>query len=356
MRKFLSILLLAMALLLFATWQYRLLTLLIALLLNKKSFKPKTFKYLACGLALGIFIAIPNYTKHGNTVLVYLDKDGNEIKPPLLPYVANVMFPEEEIMNIGMKVTAMVPPTVMRNVMHINSRLVEDARKDILSQRIIGYYLPYNALSLHGSNPGSFTIAQTINQIIDTGYDAIYLTNRSIGKRKENLPVVFFCHGYLGGWELYQGLFSKLDECLVVSIGTKDLSGIFGTKDIKRIFTKYIPYLKKEGYDVDDTNLHLIGLSNGGSAADIALGNFSDKFKSITYMSTGCNVTKHTKTKVLMIGGGKDVSSSGLPGAKRKLDAAGTKTAILFEPDENHFILVNQSGKVFDFLNKEMGI
>ena len=160
--------------------------------------------------------------------------------------------------------------------------------------------------------------------------------------------------GYLGSWELYQGMFGDLDDCFVVSIGTRDLSGIFSYQDINKIFTEYLPLLEAEGYRVDMSRLHLIGLSNGGSASDVALRSFSDRFQSIVYISTLCNVVKRSHAKVLLIGGGKNASSSNLPSASRQLQRCGTKTALLFDDDENHYIFVHQKKRIIDFLRQEM--
>lgn len=55
-----------------------------------------------------------------------------------------------------------------------------------------------------------------------------------------------------------------------------------------------------------------------------------------------------------MIGGGKDVSSSNLLGASRKLQRRGTKTAILFDNEENHYIMVHQKERIIEFLSKEL--
>ena len=104
-----------------------------------------------------------------------------------------------------------------------------------------------------------------------------YITKPQHYTSSKKYPVVLFAHGYLGSWELYQGLFSSLKNCFVVSIATRNLSGIFSHEDINRIFKFYLPMLKKEGYSIDESRLHLIGLSNGGSASKIALRNFDNK-------------------------------------------------------------------------------
>lgn len=356
MKKVISFILLLLAIVVFATWQYRLLCLLFFVLINKQWVKSKIripFKFIAWGLVLCIFIAIPNYFQRGRTQLIYLDKEGGQMRTPAHIYLLNALVPEEELMNFGMKATALFPPESFCPVFkYLGSRFIREAQKDFWSGRALSFYAPYNRLSLQGSNPGTFAIAQAMNEYIGTDFDAIYVTKPKGYDSDKTYPVVFFAHGYLGSWELYQGLFSELSDCIVVSIGTRDLIGIFNYNDINRVFTKYIPYLESKGYKIGD--LHLMGLSNGGSASNVALRDFVNKFKTITYISTSCDVIKHSNAKVILIGGGKDASSSGLPSAERGLRKCGTKTAILFDKDETHYILVHQQRRIFEFLNKEM--
>lgn len=165
---------------------------------------------------------------------------------------------------------------------------------------------------------------------------------------------MFFAHGYLGSWEFYQGFLSSLKDCFIVSMATRDLSGIFSYEDINKIFKHYLPLLKEEGYNIDESHLHLIGLSNGGTASNVALRSFDNRFQTITYISTSCDVIKRSHAKVLLIGGGKDASSSNLPGASKRLQRRGTKTVILFDDEENHYIMVHQKERIIEFLNKEL--
>ncbi len=358
MRKSLTTVLIFFAFAVFATWQYRLLCLLLVVLLNRKwmhSRWPKAYLWTICGLVFAIFTAIPNYFQRGRTQLVYLDKDGKRISTPLPVYLINAILPEEELMNAGMKASAILPPTSLSPVFrNLGSRFIRDAQNDFWNGMALTFYSPYNVLSLQGSNSGSFAIAQAMNETIGTNYDGIYITKPKYYDSAKTYPVIFFAHGYLGSWELYQGLLSRLEDCLVVSIGTRDLSGIFNNSDINKIFTKYLPYLEDEGFHVEKDNLHLIGLSNGGTAADVGMSNFSNKFKTITYISTSCNVVKKSMAKVLLIGGGKDASSSGLPSVARRLRNCGTKVALLFDDNDNHYMMVHQTERIFEFLNKEI--
>ena len=361
MKKMVSFLLLLLAVIVFATWQYRLLCLLLFVRLNRQWMIQKygrhCYRITVLLLIVCIFIAIPNYFQRGRTQLVYLDSDGERISTPLPVYLANSVLPEEELMNAGMKATAILPPASLSPVFkNLGSRFVRDAQRDFWSGMAWTFYAPYNRLSLQGSNPGSFAYAQAMNEIAGTNFDGVYITKPRHDDKTVKYPVVFFAHGYLGSWELYQGLFSRLNDCFVVSIGTRDLSGIFSYQDINKVFTKYLPMLKDEGYNIEESRLHLIGLSNGGTASNVALRSFSDKFQTITFISTSCDVIKRSKAKVILFGGGKDASAVGLPSAARHLQRCGTMTALMFDENENHYMMVHQADEMLDFLNKEMGL
>jgi pimeloyl-ACP methyl ester carboxylesterase len=356
MRKLRFNLLLVLAVFVFATWQYRLLMVLLWVVLNKRSIKASTlmqryrhsYEVVVGALLLAIFVAIPNYTRHGRSVVIYMDKQGKAIATPLAVYAINAILPEEEIFNFGFRATPLLQ-------LGTSNRFVHAAAADALSLRGLTFYRPYNRLSRIGSNPGSYAITQTMNQVLGTDYEAISVT-RTAGSSKEKLPVVFFCHGYLGSWELYQGILSHLKGCIVVSIGTHDLNGNFNQSDINKIFTKYLPLLREQGYPIDEEQLHIMGLSNGGTAGNIALGYYSNRFRTITFISTSCAVRQSSHTKVILIGGGRDSSSNGLPGAYSALQRGGTRCAMLYDKEENHFIIVHKAKEVCEFLNQEMGL
>ena len=54
------------------------------------------------------------------------------------------------------------------------------------------------------------------------------------------------------------------------------------------------------------------------------------------------------------IGGGKDHSSGSLRGAYRTLKNNGGKTDLFWDDEETHFILVNQTDEIIDFVNKNL--
>jgi poly(3-hydroxybutyrate) depolymerase len=134
------------------------------------------------------------------------------------------------------------------------------------------------------------------------------------------------------------------------------MSGIFSYQDINKVFTKYLPLLQAEGYGVDESRLHLVGLSNGGSASNVALQSFSSRFQTISFISTSCNVIKSSQAKVILFGGGRDASAAGLPSVARQLQRCGTRTALMFDEHDNHYMMVHQSKEMLAFLNHEMGL
>ncbi len=170
-KKILSGLLIFLAIFLFATWQYRLLSVLLLVMVNKKWLKSRrwmnhwkySYRALVCALLLGIFIAIPNYFQRGRTQLIYLDKQGERTCTPLHLYLVNAIFPEEEIVNFGIKASAILPADMLSPVFqNLGSRYIKELQDDIWAGKFFAYYKPYNNLSLNFSNPGSFTFGQAI--------------------------------------------------------------------------------------------------------------------------------------------------------------------------------------------------
>ena len=245
MKKVLSFLLVLCAFIVFATWQYRLLCVLLLVLLNSKWVAARIglryYRLMAALLTFWIYCAIPNYNQRGRTLLIYLNDEGEHINTPMPVYLVNAFLPEEELMNAGMKATALLPPASLSPVFkNLGSRFIREAQYDFWHGMALTFYAPYNVLSFQGSNPGSFAIAQTMNETMGTNYDGIYITRPKHYDNEKSYPVVFFAHGYLGSWEMYQGLLSQLEDCIIVSIGTRDLSGIFRYEDVNKIFSKYL--------------------------------------------------------------------------------------------------------------------
>lgn len=138
MKKFLTCVLLFLAVVIFASWQYRLVCLLLIVLLNKRWIKSlplmqvkHAYGILIAVLLVGIYICIPNYFQRGRTQLVYLNQKGERVATPLHLYALNVIFPEKEIMNFCMKGTAILPPENISPLKKaIGSGLIYEAKRD----------------------------------------------------------------------------------------------------------------------------------------------------------------------------------------------------------------------------------
>ena len=336
---------------------YKLIFALLIVMVWKKELKvrlPWQHSYAAImGLfAIGIFVAMPSYfNASGSRIqLIYQDQKGEAVRPPMSHYLINVFLPEEEIMNLGVWGARIG----MRCMPYVGGSILKQFQTDDGDGKIGNFYRPYRKLNWSGAFMMSGTTSQVCNMIGMKRTQSVYLIKPRHYDADKKYPVVFFCHGGLGNWKLYQGLWKDLDDCIVLSVGTRDWSGIFGYNDIKTLFTRQLPFLKNMGYKIDESQLHIMGLSNGGTAVNVAYTSFAKRFKSITFISTGIHQTYPIRSKIVMVGGGKDGSSGSLPGGSRRLKANGTKQALYWDQNETHFILVNQQDEVLKFLNKEI--
>ena len=97
-----------LAVLVFATGQYRLLCVLLLVCINKNCIKSRpltvrfksSYKLLLILLFLAIFTVIPNYLQRGRPQLAYINKEEHRMCAPINVYLLNVLFPEEEVMNV----------------------------------------------------------------------------------------------------------------------------------------------------------------------------------------------------------------------------------------------------------------
>ena len=218
-----------------------------------------------------------------------------------------MFLPEEEICNIGIWGARIVP-----KVIPLANWILEEFNYDDKKGNISKFMRPFNRLNWDGLFMMSGTTSQIFNMAGIDNTQSVYLIKPKNHDKNKEYPVVFFMHGYLGNWKLYQGVLKGLEDFIVLSVGTKTWSGIYTKHDINALFTKQIPFLENLGYKVDKDNLHIMGLSNGGSAVNVAYNGFSKKFKTITFISTGIHQTYPISSKVLLIGGGKDHSSGSL--------------------------------------------
>ena len=346
--------LLAILFLLLASWFYRILVLMLLARVWReriKEVRPWAFKAVMWGMVVGLFISLPRYRydTSDRVRLIYQDKEGNPKLPPLTHWAFNTLFPEEEICNAGIIGGAILP-----EIIPINSWIMKDFRRDLWQGKLLNFYAPYSNLNWSLNFPMSGTTAQLFYEAGVDNEQSVYVIRPKDYDEDKTYPVVFFMHGYLGNWKLYNGVLKDLDDCIVMGVGTRDLSGIFTPKDISALFSRQLPFLEKLGMKADKENLHIIGLSNGGSAVNVAYNSFSRKFKTITFISMGIHQTHPIRSKVLLIGGSKDASSGSMPGAYNRLKRNGTSVNMYWQDDEGHFIFVNDRNEIVDFLNSNL--
>lgn len=305
------------------------------------------------GLVICLWLAMPRYRINSSdrVRLLYLDNEGKPKHPPLGQYVLSALLPEEEIVNFAIKNVNLFCPLMRR--MGVGHSLIRQVQSDCSEGRIDNFVKPYDMFGF--DNPISGVYPQVFNEAFAGHNRSVYITFPKHYDSKKEYPLVVFCHGYLGNWKLYQGVWLSLDNCMVLSVGTRGLNGIFSKSDINDIFTYYLPSLETMGYCIDRRQIHLIGLSNGGSAIIATMHSTHVKdFKSITTVS--CNLEGLCKVpcQVNFIGGGKDLSASRMPEQHKRLRRMGVKSEIYFEEAEDHFILVNKRENIIDFLKTKV--
>lgn len=355
----------------FASHFYSILVLMLGLRLWQKPLKnlmrveiledcsPRVQKWVMRGIWLcmlaALWIAMPRYRiDSGDRVrLVYLNENGEAVHPPMSQYLLSTFVPEEELTHFALNHLELAKP--LMSPFGIGDFITAQAENDIASGKKDNFFYPYD--NLGWDNPISGVYPQAFNQYEGGNNNAVYICNPEDWDKEAQYPLVVFCHGFLGNWQLYQGIWKDLGNCVVLSISSHDTMGIFGQDDVDKIFTFYIPALERMGYKFDLSQLHLIGLSNGGSAVMAAMHSPHAKdFKSITTVSCNLKDLKRVPCQVNFIGGGKDSSASLMPQQAERLTKMGVDAGIFFTEDENHFILVNQREKVLSFLRGRMGL
>ena len=353
MRIFKTIILAALFMF-FASWFYKIIVLMLLASLWRKEIKAKKdwgYKTVMGVLLIAMFCVLPRYgyNTSDRVQLIYQDQKGNPEHPPLTHYLVNVFLPEEEICNVSIWGARIVPKMIP-----LANWILEEFNHDDKKGNISNFYRPFNRLNWNGLFIMSGTTSQVFNMIGIDNTQSVYLIKPKNYDENKKYPVVFFMHGFLGNWKLYTGVLKGLEDCIVLCVGTETWSGIYTKHDINELFTRQIPFLENMGYKVDMNNLHIMGLSNGGSAVNVAYNGFFKKFKTITFISTGIHQTYPISSKVLLIGGGKDHSSGSLRDAYHALKGNGTKTDIYWDDEETHFILVNQTDEIINFMNKNL--
>ena len=355
---FLTIILVAVFLF-FASLLYRTVILIFILLIWRKplaglipeKYRRWTMRAVWATMILLVWVALPRWRidTSDRVRLIYFDKNGQAVHPPLSQYLLNVLIPESEVVNLGITAVKYAPSAIGK--LQLATSLVNQAQNDIGNGKIGNFFSTYRSLGLNTPMSGGY--AQMFNDNLGTDDRAFYLCNPVNFNSERTYSLVVFCHGYMGNWQLYQGIWKGLENAVVMSIGTKGISGIFSTADINNIFDFYMPMLERMGYKIDRSKIHLMGLSIGGSAVNAAVSSpLCAKFKSTTFISCGLKKAAKYPWQINFIGGGRDGMATGMPSRCQQLKSMGVDADIFFDPDDNHYVLVNHRKEIINFLNK----
>ena len=321
-----------------------------------KEWLDSKWKYAYCALwifAWGLTLVLmprPFSLPTDRVKLVYFNDENKRVGAPLHHWLFNLIFPEETICAIG----SVAPLTPFRQLLPIGESILKDYDTELRTSGLLKVGANYRKNDFALESPMSGVVPQGFNEIFGEKTRAFYVIKPKNYDKDRKYPVLFFAHGYLGNWKLYTGLLRNIENHIIVNIGTEDLSGIFTNRHIREIKTTYIPLLEEMGYNVDKNQLSLMGLSNGGSAIDIAYSTSPDDFKNLIYVSTGVNQSRHTKAKVMVIGGGLDHCAPSMRHGMAQLKRNRQKSAFLFDENHTHLKLLSDDTNCIKFLNSEL--
>ncbi|MDE5791697.1 MAG: hypothetical protein K2H96_10780 [Muribaculaceae bacterium] len=282
--------------------------------------------------------------------LVYFNDKGKQVAPPLSHWIWNLIIPEETMTAVA----SIFPLTPLRSALPLGEGILKDYDIELKSGGLFKVGAPYRANNFALESPMSGLVTQGFQEFFGDDKRSAYIIRPRNYDKDKQYPVLFFAHGYLGNWKLYTGLLRNIENHIVVCMGTEDYSGIFSSQHISEIKTLYLPMLEKKGYKIDRSAISLMGLSNGGSAVDMAYSGFTNQFKNLIYVSTGVNNFHHTNAKVMIIGGGIDHCAPSMRNGMQRLRANRQKSAFLFDEEDTHLKFISDMEGCIDFLNREL--
>ena len=309
-------------------------------------------------LVLGVLcfvwiISLPRYLplKRDRIRHYYLNKQNKIKRPPFHHWLLNAILPEEELCNIGIKFSKFVAPMI-----GIGKGLKENLKFAKANGTLKNMLRSYWKLERNFENPMSAAYVQGLNQFLKEKNRSFYLIRPKNYNRDRTYPLIVFCHGYLGNWKLYTGVLSELENCIIISIGTQDLSGIFLEDEVKEIHNLYIPLLRSMGYKIHHEDVTIMGLSNGRSAVGEAYKKYSKLFKNIVYISTRIKETFPIPSKVLIVGGDQDPSAVSMINGYKAIRQNKVDVRMIMIKDATHFAIATHYKWITNFLNKELGL
>ncbi|MGB5988543.1 MAG: hypothetical protein WBG43_02230 [Marinifilaceae bacterium] len=217
-----------------------------------------------------------------------------------------------------------------------------------------------NTKNLHYEQVIPFQMAKYIGLYPQIKHFYLCLPEKKILEQnsEKGTPLIVFAHGFLGNARAYMDYMKEINpNAIIMCISAENHIGIFTKTDIANIFEKYIPFIEKQTQathktqkTIDINKVHLVGLSNGGSAVFSGFeSKYANRFKTYTSFVGGLckKLPENIKEKPIHVYYG-DIDSFG-PRTKRNIIYNKKKGFNIIEQlfrKEAHFIVYNQKDSI----------
>lgn len=270
-------------------------------------------------------------TDEGSDQSIFIDENENIIKEPLPSYFLNFITEADVV-----KITRFYLPIVPFSIPFKNDFLEMDVDDNIFLKE---YDETFKKPSTNQVTP--FQLLQSLGMYSGIRHFYSSVPQNIINGNK--LKVIVFLHGYMGNLQFYLNYFNSFENTLVLVPSTPNLWGRWGENDINNILKVYLINLEKH-YSIDWQNIHLIGLSNGGSGVNVAIEEFEKEFSDFGFISTAPIAT--STRPIYLICGMKDSFS----GWNVEYARSYPFVMNLFFEKENHFAFLTQKEKILQFI------
>ncbi|MCX6182054.1 MAG: hypothetical protein NT150_09025 [Bacteroidetes bacterium] len=266
---------------------------------------------------------------------LFLDKNENRVEEPLPSYLCNFIT-EADVVRLSTFYSALLPlpagGVIAKEWDEMNAfdNVFLREYDESLMQPCVSQVTPFQAF-------------QDLGCYKDMRHFYCYIPKHLPNAKA--MRVVVFLHGYMGNFQFYLNYFRRLENTVVLAPSTSDLNGKWTNSDLMDIVKLYLPMVNNQ-VKLDFSDIHLIGLSNGGSGVNVAINNFSKHFISFTFISAYPEA--YTSKKITLICGMKDSF------ANKNKEYAQEHPSVqhLFFSEERHFSFLNKKAEILNFIDQ----
>jgi hypothetical protein len=270
---------------------------------------------------------------------IFLNDKHEHVPQPLFPFSIDNFFPEIEKAKL---LVACAPLCAISR----GSVILEELRHQRLwnNDIIPEYRESYREYDGRRASVQFFQCLQQLGMYSSLSHYSLH----SPEDTKRMVPLIVFLHGTLGQLSFYNSYFSNIEGCAVMTPSTHDLRGLWSENDIDRIIDVYLPDVEKN-FPIDRDNIHLIGLSNGGSGVNTAISRMPGAFRSFIFISSVLREPPRTfdRSKTIgMIYGTSDRVAEYNRTMERQLKEAGYRIEVQTFQDEGHLVLLSRKDEI----------